>query len=327
KTVLVIGGSFAGYQTAKRLSETLPTGYKVVLVERNSHLHYVFVFPRFSVVSGKEQYVFIPYTGLVRGAPEGIIKVVTDEVVRMSDGFVELKNGGKLWFEYLVFATGTTAALPGKVAATEREGGVKELRDMQERIERATRIAVVGGGTVGVEVASDIKDFWKEKDVTLVHSRARLLTRFGEGLSGYVVKRLEEMGVEVRLSERPDMEVEAGVLRFASREEDEYDLIIPCTGQRPNSSILSALSPFSISKENSQVVVKPSLQIIDGRFPHVFALGDVTATGGPKMARSALFQAEVVVKNILSLIKGTSKLEAYKPNFLLEGAIKLTREW
>ena len=42
------------------------------------------------------------------------------------------------------------------------------------------------------------------------------------------------------------------------------------------------------------------------------------------MARAALFQADVVAKNILALIRGGSKLESYRPNVLIEGAIKLT---
>ena len=81
---------------------------------------------------------------------------------------------------------------------------------------------------------------------------------------------------------------------------------------------------MSISKESSHIQVKPSLQVIDGRFPHIFALGDVAATGGPKMARAAFFQAEVVIENIQNLIKGRSSLSVYRPNVELEGAIKLT---
>lgn len=34
----MIGGSFSGVELAKRLIESVPTGYKVILVERNSHL-------------------------------------------------------------------------------------------------------------------------------------------------------------------------------------------------------------------------------------------------------------------------------------------------
>lgn len=36
---------------------------------------------------------------------------------------------------------------------------------------KAKNIAVIGGGAVGVELATDIKSYYPEKSVTLVHSR------------------------------------------------------------------------------------------------------------------------------------------------------------
>src|SRR6187402_2766515 len=53
--VVIIGGSFSGAFLAWRLAESLPSGYKVVLVEQNSHFNYTFNFPRYSVVQGREQ--------------------------------------------------------------------------------------------------------------------------------------------------------------------------------------------------------------------------------------------------------------------------------
>lgn len=54
KNVVIIGGSYAGIHLARRLSETLPMGYKAVLVERNSHFNHLYVFPRFAVVPSRE---------------------------------------------------------------------------------------------------------------------------------------------------------------------------------------------------------------------------------------------------------------------------------
>lgn len=45
QNVIVIGASFAGVALAKRLIETLPTGYRVILVEKNSHFNFVWTFP------------------------------------------------------------------------------------------------------------------------------------------------------------------------------------------------------------------------------------------------------------------------------------------
>jgi thioredoxin reductase len=226
KNVIVLGGSFAGYQTTKRLTETLPSGYRVVLVEKNSHLNYLFAFPRFSVVKGYEQYAFIPYSSLAKGVPRGISSLVQDTVVDVSEKHVMLKSGEKLEYAYLVITTGTSSALPSKVASTESGSAQKELRGMQDRIAAAGRIAVVGGGAVGVELASDIKDFYPDKDVTLIHSRERLLPTFGEKLHTHVLKRLEEMGITVLLNERPTIPTDSTVLKFHEGQEKTFDLIV-----------------------------------------------------------------------------------------------------
>ena len=55
----------------------------------------------------------------------------------------------------------------------------------------------------------------------------------------------------------------------------------------------------------------------------IFALGDVASHSGPQMARAGLFQAMIVKKNILSMIRGERNLEKYKPKYFIEGAIKL----
>lgn len=85
-----------------------------------------------------------------------------------------------------------------------------------------------------------------------------------------------------------------------------------------------SLSPASISKETSEILVRPTLQIEDDRFPHVFAMGDVAATGGPKMGRAAVMQSEVIVHNILTLIAAKRSTKEYKPLTWIEGSIKLT---
>ena len=70
--------------------------------------------------------------------------------------------------------------------------------------------------------------------------------------------------------------------------------------------------------------MRPTLQIVDERFPNVFAAGDVAATGGPKMGRAGYMQTLVVAENVLSLIKGKNDLKVYQPLRWLEGSIKLT---
>jgi pyruvate/2-oxoglutarate dehydrogenase complex dihydrolipoamide dehydrogenase (E3) component len=228
KNVVVLGGSFAGVSLAKRLTETLPTGYRVVLVEKNSHFNYLFNFPRYSVLQGHEQKAFVPYAGLAKDAPKGIFELVQDLATNIGDGEVELKSGDRITFEYLAIATGTTQNPPAQVRSTEKEDGCRELEEIQAKIKAAKNIAIVGGGPVGVQLAADIQTFYEDKRVVLLHSRSQLLPSFGKRLHEYVVGKLTELGVKVILEERPQLPSapEAMSLQFKDSKSENFDLVV-----------------------------------------------------------------------------------------------------
>ncbi len=60
--------------------------------------------------------------------------------------------------------------------------GVSWLRAAQERVKNSGSVLVIGGGALGVQFATDIKHFYPEKKVTLVHSGPQLLPRFDRWL-------------------------------------------------------------------------------------------------------------------------------------------------
>lgn len=239
RNVVVIGGSFAGLQLAKRLSQSLPSGYRVVLVEKNSHFNFTFNFPRYSVV-GDERKAFIPYSGAFQRSPRGSWELIRDTACGVTDREVLLESGQKLPYAYLAIATGFQQALPARMTSADRCEACKDIRDLRAKIERADKIAVVGGGPVGVQLSTDIRSAFPDKDVLLVHSRHRLLTNFGERLSDFVASRLENMGVKVMLEERPRLTAknvegstagsgaaqEKGMLVFQDGRQVQFDLVV-----------------------------------------------------------------------------------------------------
>lgn len=232
RNVVVIGGSFAGIQLVKRLVDILPTGYKVVWVEKNSHMAYSFVFPRFSVMSKHEHMAFIPYNGVGRGAPSGILHRIQGTVVDITETQVLLASGQAIDYACLAIATGSSQPLPVQATFTEREDACKELQKVQDLIKSSQKIAVVGGGAVGVQLSSDIKDFYPGKDVTLIHSRDNLISQFGHRLRDYVLDALRNgLQVRVLLNERPKMPPQGNLatsskLIFSHGREEEFDLVV-----------------------------------------------------------------------------------------------------
>ncbi|KAJ7621518.1 hypothetical protein DFH06DRAFT_1341145 [Mycena polygramma] len=151
KNVVVLGGSFAGIELAKRLAETLPTGFKARC-------------PRLRAQG------VIPYDSVAKSCPPGILTRVQDTVVDITANHVALASGQNIEYEYprdrhrLVPA----APRPGR-GPWSAPDACAELRSVQDNIRDSQRIALVGGGAVGIQLASDIKSFYPDKEVTLVH--------------------------------------------------------------------------------------------------------------------------------------------------------------
>lgn len=229
KNIVIIGGSFTGWQLAKRLTQTLPSGYRVVLIERTTHFNYTFNFPRYSVLKGREQKAFIPYGSWVESCVEGSVRVVNATVRGVGDGVVVLQNGEEIDFDFLALATGSTSTVPAKVDGVTKQDGRNELKGLQDQIEKAGKIAVVGGGAVGVQLVGDIKGWYPNKEVTLIQSRERLLPSFGERLGLYVVEKVTDMGIRVLLGERPAIPStpsEKAELKFKNGDIKAFDLVV-----------------------------------------------------------------------------------------------------
>ena len=64
KTVAILGASYGGARAAHILAQGLPRDWRVVLVDRNSHLNHLYVLPRYSVLPGHEHKAFIPYNNI-----------------------------------------------------------------------------------------------------------------------------------------------------------------------------------------------------------------------------------------------------------------------
>ncbi|KAI8686661.1 hypothetical protein LRP88_13090 [Fusarium phalaenopsidis] len=330
RNVVVVGGSFAGSYLVQRLANTLPSGYRVVLLEKQSHFNHAFAFPRNSVFSGRESKAFVPYDNIADGTPEGIFQRVCDEALEVTETDIEMAGGNRLSYDYLVIATGAAQPPPARLKSRDREGCITELQGFQQRISKADRIAVVGGGAVGVELITEIREKYPDKKLTLIHSRDQLLPRFGAKLHEFVLSALRAKNIEVLLKERPALPAQSGQavgetqIALSTGEKRIWDLIIPCTGLRPRSDLLATYSPKSIAS-TGEILVKPTLQVdhLPSSKGNIFAIGDVAQSGGAKQGRAALMQSEVVTSNIVSLIKNRTRMEEYKPIYF-EGALNLT---
>jgi NADH dehydrogenase FAD-containing subunit len=64
-------------------------------------------------------------------------------------------------YHYLVIATGSSYAFPGKLALPDRHAAVQLYKDAFEQIKKSRRVVIVGGGPVGIELAGEIDDAFR----------------------------------------------------------------------------------------------------------------------------------------------------------------------
>lgn len=228
--IVIVGASFAGHHATRVIASQLPrdSKYRVVVIEPNSHFQFTWVLPRFCVAPGHDEKAFVPYGGYVNTV-EGALCWVRGRVASVSDNAVTLEGTGEeIPYSFLVIATGSGVpeGLPSRVNCVDREDGVKALKDIQTNIKDADNLVVVGGGAAGVEVATDAKNLYPDKHVTLVHSRGAVMHRFGKELQNEAASGLEGLGVEVILNDRVASEVEDGHVALKSGKEIPCDYVV-----------------------------------------------------------------------------------------------------
>ena len=76
------------------------------------------------------------------------------------------------------------------------------LQKHAQKVVRSSKIVIIGGGAVGVQMATDIKELYPEKSVTLVHSRTKLMNRFNSALHDIIAERCRDLGIQMILGSR-----------------------------------------------------------------------------------------------------------------------------
>jgi NADH dehydrogenase FAD-containing subunit len=212
-------------------------------------------------------------------------------------------------YDYLVMATGLKRHWP----AVPKSGSYEEyLQDGKAFIEKITggdrtkhegrRVVVIGAGAVGVEFAAEIKNYYPQIGVTLVHSRSEVLS--SEPLPLDVKDRarilLEEEGVELVLGSRASIAEQSNgqyKVTLANGDIITADFVIDSTKKgTPTTDIL----PTSCLNDDKEVMVHQSLMFKDN-LPNAsshYGVGDVIAWSGIKRAGSATVMGQAAAQNI-----------------------------
>src|ERR1700722_2618262 len=235
--VLIVGGGFGGLAAAKALKDA-PA--EIVMIDRENHnLFQPLLYQVATSVLSPGQ-IGVPIRDLLRRQKN--TTVILGEVVGVDKDHkrVFVSNADRknvpIPFDYLILATGVTHSYFGHDEFEKFAPGLKNLADaeaVRNKILTAFELAeaeedpithqdlltfiLVGAGPTGVEMAGAIavmgrgtmKSEFRRIDpasarIVLVDRSSRVLASFSEKLSAAAKKRLENLGVEVKLGQNVD---------------------------------------------------------------------------------------------------------------------------
>lgn len=217
-------------------------------------------------------------------------------------------------YDYLVICTGSSYADPWK---TQNEGCIIDagtrlnfLSEQRDKYKQAKNILCIGGGPVGVEIATEISYRTPEKHITLVDSHKTVLSNAPKNLGEHAQRIINSRKsitsiLNQRISKKE--EDQSGINSKKSsmiyktdqtNTEIKSDLVYNCIGVKPNSSFLEENHAEWLN-EKKQIKVDSILRVAN----NIFAIGDVNSVNEAKMFYTAHMQAISFVHNMIRIIK------------------------
>jgi len=219
---------------------------------------------------------------------------------------VSLEDGTKISYDKLLIATGATAKSVD-VAGADKKGvftlrTIEDARGIIKSLDKAKKIAVLGGGLIGLRDAYALRQ--RGKEVTVIVKSPHILSQMLDaGAAGMISSIFEKNGIKImtgvaakKIEGKKSVE---GIL-LDNGEKLQCQLVIIGKGVKPNTELASSVG-LSVGEG---INVNEFLQTSD---EHIFAAGDVVeafdVARGKKRINglwpSAVEQGEIAALNML----------------------------
>jgi len=349
--IVVVGGGAGGLELVTRLGARFGRRrHDIILVERNrTHiwkplLHEVAAgsldanLDEVGYRSHCHRWGYRFFMGALQGIDRAAREIVLAPIVE-EDG-LQIMGSHRLRYDYLVLAVGSVSNDFGTPGAAENCIFLDDQRQADRfrhrlldhclRVSRTlsydpaapafVRVAIVGGGATGVELAAELfnaaaalkfygLEVFDESrlQVSLIEAGPRILPALPEPLAKAAHEQLEALGVRV-LTGAPVSEVLPDAVQLASGERIAADLRVWAAGVKAP-EFLKDIGGLETNRVN-QLVVRPTLQTT--RDDRILAIGDCCAlvleSGRtvPPRAQAAHQMAGTAFRNMVALMRGAA---------------------
>lgn len=288
--VVVIGGQAAGCKVAARLKRLLPES-QVTIIEMKSIISFGTCGMPF-YAAGEVDFNDLLKTahGTLRDEEyfltnKGVLTLTNTYAERIDTSekkvyITDLQTGIKSILDYdkLVFATGAKPVRPAfpmpdseRISYFHSPDDSKKFRDAARRgaIDRA---AIIGGGSIGVELAEALTSMWGIETVVIERAGRLLPNLFDGDMSRLIEARLNKNGVQVLLKKnikRITLNAEDKLTIDMGDESVDCGYAFACVGVSPEVSLAES-SGIAVGKLGGIIVDERMRANLDG----VYAAGD-----------------------------------------------------
>jgi NADH:ubiquinone reductase (H+-translocating) len=303
--VVIIGGGFAGLSA---LDAVARAGARVTVVDRNIYSTFQPLLYQVATAGLTAADVAYPLWSAT-GRHGSSYRKGEPAAIDLDQRIVTLAAGDKLSYDYLIIATGVSAAFFGVPGAAEHALSLYTRRDsvalrnlLMDELERrnegltdpALEVTVVGGGATGVELSgtlAELRNFalpavYPNIDRSMFHVRLiemapALLMPYHDSLRRYTRRQLADRGVDVLLN-TTIKEVRARSVLLADGSEYRSDITVWAAGVAVPSDEWTVDLPRG---RGGRIEVGADLRIVG--MDRVFAAGDVALNENEPVAQLA----------------------------------------
>jgi NADH dehydrogenase len=311
--ICILGGGFGGLHTALRLSQ-LPWATQkpeIVLVDQSDR--FLFSPLLYELLTGELQTWEIapPFEELLQNTGVRFCQSLVSEI-DIDQQRVHLQNSQEIPYDRLVLALGGETPLDLVSGASSHAYPFRSVADAYNLEERLRvleespadkiRVAIVGGGYSGVELACKLADRLGERGrFRLVELSDQILRTSPEFNREAARKALEAKGVFIDLETKVESITQDSISLDYKNQVDTIpvDLVIWTVGTRVSPVVKNL--PLK-QNQRGQITTTPTLQVVD--HPEIFALGDLADSHDiegqqvPATAQAAFQQADYTAWNI-----------------------------
>lgn len=226
---------------------------------------------------------------------------------------VLLEDGRRIGFDLLSLNLGSAPPpLCGTGHSIYSVKPIRSLVELRNRIEEewrgadppVLRIAVVGGGVTGIEIAANLRALsdlhGREMEIT-IYSRSAPLKHLPRGVAAALMRHLRTMNIEIRWPAAVTLAEENGVFLNDGTRED-CDIVVNATGLVP--SRIAARLDLPFDADGALIVDRFLTSTGD---VSIFAAGDCIAFDGRALPRAGVYavrQAPILLANLGAELSG-----------------------